>query len=200
VVLACLLISTGCNVHNLLEKKYERRFHRAGGLEHVVELPNGMVRYWSAGDGDPLLLIHGFGADALWQWHRQIRPLADSGFRVVAPDLLWFGGSVPHDPLYAVEDQVNTVLQLMDHLGIEKCDLLGVSYGGIVAFDIATRHPERVSRLILVDSPGPLMPRDAWWKQECAYRGPLRLVNLVHILDQVVKERRPQQILLLHTA
>jgi len=114
---------------------------------------NGVrIHYQEAGDekAPPLLLIHGFISSTLI-WNEVFLPLAQAGFRVVAPDLPGYGYSdKPRDAEYTIESQARAVVGLMDRLGIEKAALVGASYGGAIAAAIALDHPERVSRLVLV--------------------------------------------------
>jgi pimeloyl-ACP methyl ester carboxylesterase len=114
---------------------------------------NGVrIHYQEAGDekAPPLLLIHGFISSTLI-WNEVFLPLAQAGFRVVAPDLPGYGYSdKPRDAEYTIESQARAVVGLMDRLGIEKAALVGASYGGAIAATIALDHPERVSRLVLV--------------------------------------------------
>jgi pimeloyl-ACP methyl ester carboxylesterase len=146
----------GCDTVGRLEQRRLQRFHVAGMVEATAELDAGRVHYWSGGHGDPILLVHGFGGNAVWQWHWQVGPLTQAGARVIAPDLLWFGESVPHQPRFATEDQVAMLINLMDDQGIDRFDVMGSSYGGIIAFQLAHQHRDRVRRVILTDSPGPV--------------------------------------------
>src|SRR5713226_6206554 len=110
------------------------------------------IHYQEAGDekAPPILLIHGFISSTLI-WNEVFLPLAQAGFRVVAPDLPGYGYSAkPRDAEYTIESQACAVVGLMDRLGIEKAALVGASYGGAIAATVALDHPERVSRLVLV--------------------------------------------------
>jgi pimeloyl-ACP methyl ester carboxylesterase len=110
------------------------------------------IHYQEAGaeSAPPMILIHGFISSTL-VWSDVLLPLAQAGFRVIAPDLLGYGYSdKPRDNAYSVESQARGVMGLMDRLGIAKAILVGGSYGGAVAATIALDHPERVERLILV--------------------------------------------------
>lgn len=96
----------------------------------------------------PLVVLHGlFGSADNWRSHvkhwRQRR-------RVVALDLRNHGRS-SHAPGMSYEDMAADVLDVMDHLEIDRFDLLGHSMGGKVAMTLARRHPQRVSRLIVAD-------------------------------------------------
>lgn len=131
-----------------------RQLEAAGITERVLDLGDDEVLVWSGGGrGRAVVLLHGFGASALWQWTPQAVALA-RGRRVIMPDLLWFGGSSSARPDYSVDHQVSAVVAALDALGVGEVDLVGISYGGIVAYELTSAHPERVRRLVLVDSPG----------------------------------------------
>ena len=142
-----------------------RIFERAGLEERFLSLRNGRVHAWIAPElsdakredrRPPLLLLHGFGADAQLQWFRQIAPLS-ARYRLIVPDLLYFGRSEaarldPH-----LNFQVEALIELLDLLGIERAHVLGISYGGLCAMELASSFDERVDRLIISNSPGPIM-------------------------------------------
>jgi 3-oxoadipate enol-lactonase len=103
------------------------------------------------GDGPALLLLHAGIADRT-MWAEHMQPLADAGFRVIAPDLPGFGDApVPADEFA----EWNDVLATMDELGIERAALVGNSFGGGVALRVAALAPERVSALALVSASAP---------------------------------------------
>lgn len=112
------------------------------------------VHYQEAGasDAPPILLIHGFTASN-FVWNDVLLPIAATGFRVIAPDLVGFGFSgKPKDGEYTIDSQARMIVGLMDHLGIESAILIGSSYGGAVAATCAFDYSERVERLVLVDA------------------------------------------------
>mgnify|MGYP001825594692 CR=1 FL=1 len=92
------------------------------------------IAYDDDGEGDPIILLHGFGADRRNNWRLTgwIRLLNNSGFRVIAPDARGHGRSdKPTDPKdYEPEGIAGDVLRLLDHLEIDKADLVGYSMGG----------------------------------------------------------------------
>ncbi|MFT5679169.1 MAG: pimeloyl-ACP methyl ester carboxylesterase [Myxococcota bacterium] len=139
--------------YKLQARQYRRKFQGAGLIEHQIALPSASVRCWIGGEGPPLLLLQGFGANATWQWHGQVDHFASSR-RLLVPDLLHFGGSVPRKSDCTLEAQVSMIRELLDHQGIARCDVVGVSYGGFVALGLAHEHPDRVRRAVFVDSPG----------------------------------------------
>jgi pimeloyl-ACP methyl ester carboxylesterase len=112
------------------------------------------MHYQEAGakTSPPLLLIHGFTASN-FVWKDVLLPIAESGFRVIAPDLVGFGFSgKPKGGEYTIDAQARVITGLMDELGIESATLVGSSYGGAVAATCALDYPERVERLVLVDA------------------------------------------------
>ena len=147
-----------CNVVRIGERSLEFKLERQGVRCESVRLGDANVRYYiggerEGGEGRPVILLHGFGASAVWQWHEQIAPLARD-HRVIVPDLLWFGGSWSKRREFTVDHQIETIVALLDHLGVESADVVGISYGGIVAHELAALHPGRVGRLAMLASPG----------------------------------------------
>jgi len=109
------------------------------------------TRYLEAGEGPPLLLLHGTGGH-LEAYARNIRGLSQR-FRVIAYDMVGHGFSDKPDRPYTVDFYVEHLLSLMDTLGLSKAHLSGESLGGWVAAWMAAHHPERVDRLVL-NTPG----------------------------------------------
>jgi pimeloyl-ACP methyl ester carboxylesterase len=100
------------------------------------------IRYWTAGEGEPLLLIHGFPT-ASWDWHYLWQPLARR-FRVIACDLLGFGYSdKPRGHDYRLLEQADLNQALLAHLGIDgPVHVLAHDYGDSVAQELLARHHE----------------------------------------------------------
>ncbi|KAK9096512.1 hypothetical protein Sjap_022009 [Stephania japonica] len=96
-----------------------------------------------------LLLLHGFGANAMWQWSGLLRPLA-SRFNLYIPDLLFFGDSYTSLPDRTEAFQARCVMRLLEARGVPgRLTLVGLSYGGFVGYSAAAQFPERVERLVL---------------------------------------------------
>ena len=100
------------------------------------------IRYWTAGQGEPLLLIHGFPT-ASWDWHYLWQPLAQR-YRVIACDMLGFGYSAkPRGHAYSLLEQADLQQALLSHLGIdEPVHVLAHDYGDSVAQELIARHQE----------------------------------------------------------
>jgi pimeloyl-ACP methyl ester carboxylesterase len=153
VLLALLAFLAGCNVIALKQAGIERTLRDAGMTPADVRLGADTVHYWAGGRGPTVVLIHGFGASAPWLWYPQVEDLARD-HRVILPDLLWFGGSSSAVADYSLDHQVHMVEALLDRLGEREVDLAGVSYGGLVAHELASERPGAVRHLVLVDTPG----------------------------------------------
>jgi 4,5:9,10-diseco-3-hydroxy-5,9,17-trioxoandrosta-1(10),2-diene-4-oate hydrolase len=119
---------------------------------HDITIGESNIRYYEAGDGPPVLLLHGAGATARL-WKPQIDGMS-STFRVIAPDLPGFGGSDMVDYVNAVGDYSKFVHDFMGALDITSAHIVGSSMGGWIAGWFAADFPERVKRLILISPAG----------------------------------------------
>lgn len=99
------------------------------------------------GAGPPLLLVSGLSGLASF-WSPHIGPLAEL-FQVVVHDHRGAGSSSQRRIGYSVAQMADDVLQLMDHLGLERASLIGHSTGGAIGQTLALDHPERIERLVL---------------------------------------------------
>jgi pimeloyl-ACP methyl ester carboxylesterase len=119
---------------------------------HFLTVRGIRVRYSSAGQGKPILLLHGWGT-SLDMFAGLSGDLARIG-RVVAFDFPGHGGSDMPPTTWTVDAFVGLTLDLMAELGIGRASILGHSFGGRVAIKLAASHPEAVDRLVLVDAAG----------------------------------------------
>ncbi len=157
-ILALALATSACNVV-AMQAGHIDRVLRDNGLAPVrVTAGDAVMSAWVGGEGRPLLLLHGFGAAGMWQWYEQVPAFRDR--RVIIPDLIWFGDSLSQSRDFSLDHQVRAVRGLCRELGANELDAVGVSYGGLVAYELASAHPEMVERLILVDSPGRAYTKD----------------------------------------
>ena len=122
-----------------------------GSKTYFIELCNGKQR---DRPNKTLLLLHGLGADHK-MWQPQLRHYAEAGFHLLIPDLFGHGQSsnLKSAQLSEWHNQINWLLQ---HKAIDQCTLIGVSMGGVIAQSFATRFPQRVEGLVVVDSFGEL--------------------------------------------
>lgn len=124
----------------------------SGLSRHEVDVDGLRIAYLEGGQGEVLLLLHGFGADKD-NWTRIARRLTPH-YRVIAPDLPGFGeSSSPPDARYRYQDQVPRIAAFLDALGIDRVHVGGSSMGGYFAAGLAARHPGRVASAWLL-APG----------------------------------------------
>ena len=125
----------------------------ADAASKFVDLDGVRVHYKDEGSGPAVLLVHGTFGD-LGDWDGWVKVLAPH-YRVVRLDLPAFGMTGPiASGNYSVERKHLVIDALMDHLGLERFAIAGVSYGGLVAFRYAATRTERVSALVLANSAG----------------------------------------------
>lgn len=104
------------------------------------------LRYWEAGTGEPLLLIHGFPSGS-WDWN-YIWPALTERYRVMACDMLGFGFSPkPRKHVYSLLEQADIQQALLRHLGVERYHMLAHDYGDSVAQELLARDAQGPSRL-----------------------------------------------------
>ena len=127
----------------------------------ATAVANGIkTNYLEAGKGHPVVLIHGSGpgVTSYANW-RLVLPALAENFRVLAPDMVGFGFSErPANIQYGVQTWADQVVGLMDTLELPTAHMVGNSFGGAIALRIATRHPDRVGKLVLMGSMGVPFP------------------------------------------
>jgi pimeloyl-ACP methyl ester carboxylesterase len=124
---------------------------RAGVEPRFLQAAGWRVRYVRAGQGPPLVLLHGF-ASSIYTWS-EVLPALAAHHDVVALDFPGFGGTETRPTLTAA-DLARVVPAVTDGLGLGAYDLAGHSLGGAVASVTAAANPERVRRLVLIDAAG----------------------------------------------
>lgn len=119
-------------------------------------LVNGIQIYNEVyGQGEPILLIMGLGGSAI-AWQSQI-PTLSQHLRVIAYDNRDAGRSDKADGEYSIADMADDAAGLLEHLGVDSAHVYGVSMGGMIAQEVALRHPQRVRGLVLgCTSPCPM--------------------------------------------
>jgi pimeloyl-ACP methyl ester carboxylesterase len=132
------------------------RFERVRTANHELSI-------LSAGEGAPLICIHGLGGTKA-SFLPTVSALAPEGFRVISLDLPGFGDShKPNSGSYDAPWFAQAVTELLDELGIERAHLAGNSMGGRIAIETGLLYPDRVERMVLL-SPALAWLRDRGWK------------------------------------
>ncbi len=120
-----------------------------------IDVQGLRIHYLRAGEqGSPVVLLHGGGIDSsILSWELAIPALAEH-HRVIAPDLPGYGESDKPDIEYTTEFYLRFLGAFLDAVGLQRTSLAGLSMGGGIALGFALQSPERVDKLVLVDSYG----------------------------------------------
>jgi len=106
-----------------------------------------------AGEGAPVVLLHGLAGSH--RWWRYTLPALASDFRLHVPELVGFGGSRGAPvPRGGIPEMMELLVKWLDALEIDRPHLVGHSMGGQISIHLAAKHPERISRLVLVSAAG----------------------------------------------
>jgi pimeloyl-ACP methyl ester carboxylesterase len=156
----------------------------APGFEHrVVQTPGLRSHVAIVGQGDPVLLLHGF-PQHWWQWRAVAPVIAASGYRVICPDLRGAGWTEADDPHIERETRLHDLLALLDVLDIERAHLVSHDMGAITAMQLTYDHPERARTAVELSVPPGFMtftpkvapgfrhlPRFIWHRPGASLRG-----------------------------
>ena len=116
----------------------------APGFEHlVVETPGLSTHVAAIGEGEPVVLLHGF-PEHWWQWHAVAPAIAAAGYRVLCPDLRGAGWTVADDPRIERLTRLRDLLALFDALHVERAHVVSHDMGVITAMQLTYDHPDRV--------------------------------------------------------
>lgn len=123
--------------------------------ETFIEVSGVKTHVLEAGDGPPVLYLHGAGAPGVWnEWHDAIA----AEHRLLAPSHPGFGDSDRPEWLQGIDDMVFFYLDFLDQLGLDRVSLVGSSVGGWIAAELATVQPKRVEKLVLAGAAGLYTP------------------------------------------
>lgn len=126
--------------------------HRYAEIE-TADAGRLRVHYAEAGEGPPLLLLHGW-PQHFWCWRRVVPRLAGD-FRLICPDLRGFGWTDAPGRGYDNETFAADAVALLDALRLERVGVIGHDWGGFTSFLLALNHPERVKALLALSTPIP---------------------------------------------
>lgn len=116
-------------------------------------IDNMMIHYRDEGEGDVLLLLHGAFSSlhTFNEWNKSLK----KHYRVIRLDLMGFGLTGPNDANdYSMENHIRVLKTFLNILKIEKCHVVGNSLGGWLAWEFTYRYPQKVDKLVLIDSAG----------------------------------------------
>ena len=164
VAFVTLLVTAGATFYShptwVFDRIQDFRLKMSGVESYSVMVDGHRIHYYVNGprEGQPVVLLHGLGGRSE-DWDKLSPYLQKAGYRVYTPDLLGFGQSEePHNASYSITDQADLIVGFLDEVGLSRVDLGGWSMGGWIAQKVAVDHPDRIRRLVLMDSAGLKMP------------------------------------------
>jgi pimeloyl-ACP methyl ester carboxylesterase len=183
----------------------------AAGFEHlVVETPGLRTHVAVVGEGEAVVLLHGF-PQHWWQWRAVAPAIAARGYRVLCPDLRGAGWTVADDPRVGRETRLHDLLALLDALGVERAHLVSHDMGAITAMQLTYEHPGRVRTAVQLAVPpafmtfGPKLlpgfrhlPQFVWHRPGASLRGVFSPDYVAHPMPEAVVDahlapmRRPE--------
>lgn len=121
-----------------------------------IDVDGQETHYHEAGSGPPVLLLHGSGPGvSAWANWRLVLPELARSFRVIAPDQIGFGATLPPAGAeYGRATWTQHALRLMERLGIDRYHVIGNSMGGAIAFSMVAAEPERIRRIVAMGTMG----------------------------------------------
>lgn len=130
------------------------------GVTHKYADVNGTrIHYAEAGEGDPLVLIHGFPQN--WYMWRKVIPELSKHYRVIAPDMRGAGWSDAPAEGYGKEQIADELAAFMDTVGAPRAKVMAHDWGGYVGFMLALRHPEKVEKYVALNIATPWPSKEA---------------------------------------
>lgn len=123
-----------------------------------VKVNNTEINYSDTGQGEPLIFIHGLGS-CLQDWEHQIQFFRHT-HRVIAVDVRGHGDSSIHPMPYSMKHHVEDLRALTKELGLSKFSLIGLSMGGMIAFQWGVSYPEELISLTIINSGPEVIPKN----------------------------------------
>ncbi|KZS39695.1 alpha/beta hydrolase [Aquimarina aggregata] len=121
--------------------------------QRLFPTDDGLIKYVDQGKGPVIVLLHGVPTSG-WLYRKMIKPLVDSGYRVIIPDMLGYGSSDSPDgfELYNAENHAKRLLELMASLGIEKWSHVMHDAGGLWTWELMRQAPDKIEKLIVLNT------------------------------------------------
>lgn len=154
IIIGLVTFLSSCSLFKVADKHIKSKLKRSGLQFKTLETADYTITYWDTEEQEkPIyLLFHGFGSSTRFQWHEQAKKLCKT-HRLILPNLLHFGSKPKKEGLYHISDQVAAMSSLITALNIDTMVLGGISYGGVVAAELARTQPEKVMKLTIFSSP-----------------------------------------------
>ena len=117
-----------------------------GVRHHFLEVRGARLHYVEAGEGDPVVLLHGW-PQHWWSWREVIEPLSER-YRVICPDIRGLGWSEASATGYRFRDLASDLIGLLDELGIERARLVGHDWGTAAGYSACLSWPDRIVKYV----------------------------------------------------
>jgi len=149
----CLLLNAGCS-YMVKNEKHQVYLKPKYGTDRFVSVQGYNLHYVEAGEGQPILLIP--GAFSTYRHWNRVAPYLSKHHKLLCLDYLGVGDSdKPRSGFgYTIEEQADLIVKMIETLQIPKVHILGVSYGGAIALNLAARYPEKVDRIVSIEGNG----------------------------------------------
>lgn len=120
----------------------------------MIELSDVTLATHIAGDGDPVVFLHGF-PEIAYSWRHQVAALSSAGFQAIAPDLRGYGKSSQPQSVddYTIQHLTGDAVGLLDALGLERARFVAHDWGAIILWQLALMHPERIESMAVLNIP-----------------------------------------------
>jgi len=153
VLVSWVLLNIGCG-YITKNEKHQVYSKPKYGQDRFVVVQDHNIHYVETGEGQPILLIP--GAWSTYRYWNRITPLLSKHYRLLALDYLGVGDSdKPRSGFsYTVEEQADLVARMIEKLQIPKIHIIGTSYGGGIALNLAARYPDRVGKIVSIEGNG----------------------------------------------
>lgn len=156
ILLLCVMaVTSGCTAlgwNTIPVEKLKLKY--ADAESKIIEIDGIKIHYKDEGQGPVLILLHGVCA-SLHTWDGWTQRLKDR-YRIIRLDIPGFGltGPIPDKSLYRKDELVRLFEKIVDAMKLEKFSLAGNSLGGYISWNYTLQHPDKVEKLILIDSVG----------------------------------------------
>jgi pimeloyl-ACP methyl ester carboxylesterase len=148
-----ILLTIGCGyiVKNEKQQVYSKTKY---GQDRFAVVQDHNIHYVEIGEGEPVLLIP--GAWSTYRYWNRIIPILSKNYQLLAMDYLGVGDSdKPRSGFgYTVEEQADLIARMIETLQISKVHIVGTSYGGGIALNVAARYPDRVGKIVSIEGNG----------------------------------------------
>ena len=154
IIVSVIILFTACKPYESVTMRPEQiTYDTFRSQQKSFESRDGVIKYVDKGEGPVIVLLHGVPTSG-WLYRKMIDPLVDSGYRVIAPDMLGFGNSDSPEgyEIYSEEMHAQRLLELMSHLAIDSWTHVMHDAGGLWTWEMLELAPEKVNHLVVLNT------------------------------------------------